>query len=59
MLVDSRTVPTLSYGFIEAITRNVGFAVVVPTLGTVTCRSAIAVSSVLSVSSGVRLNSSI
>jgi hypothetical protein len=56
--VDSRVVPTLSYGFIDAITRNVPAAVTVPALGTATCRSAIAVSRVLIVSSGARLNSS-
>ena len=58
MLVDSRVVPTLSYGFMEAITRNVGFAAMDPTRGTATCRSAIAANSVLRVSSGARLNSS-
>ena len=51
-------VPTLSYGFIDAMTRNVAAAVTVPAVGTVTWRSAIAVSSVLMVSSGARLNSS-
>jgi len=35
-----------------------GAAVTVPAVGTVICRSAIAVSKVLSVSSGARLNSS-
>ena len=47
-----------SSGFIEAITRNDGWAAIVPTRGTVIFRSAMAVSSVLSVSSGARLNSS-
>jgi len=51
-------VPTLSNGFIEASTRNVDAAVIVPTRGTVTARSAIAPSSTLSVSSGARLSSS-
>ena len=51
-------VPTLSYGFIDAMTRKVGLAVTVPARGTATCRSAIAVSSVFRVSSGARLNSS-
>ena len=50
--------PTLSNGFIDASTRNVGAAVIVPTRGTVTARSAIAPSSTLSVSSGARLSSS-
>ena len=58
MLVDSRVVPIVSNGFIDATTRNVGAASIVPTRGTASERSAIAVSSVLSVSSGVRLNSS-
>ena len=53
-----RAVPTLSNGFIEATTRNVDAAVIVPTRGTVTARSAIAASSALSVSSGARLSSS-
>ncbi len=57
-LVDNRVVPTLSYGFIEAITRNIGFARMRPTRGTAIDRSAIAVSIVLRVSSGARLNSS-
>jgi hypothetical protein len=48
----------LSYGFIDATTRNVGAAVTVPAVGTATWRSAIAVSRVFSVSSGARLNSS-
>ncbi len=56
--VDSRVVPTLSYGFIDATTRKVGAAATVPAVGTAICRSAIAVSSVFSVSSGARLNSS-
>ena len=51
-------VPTLSYGFMEAMTRNVGAAVTVPARGTAIWRSAIAVSSVFRVSSGARLNSS-
>ena len=44
---------------VEAMTRNVGRAVTVPTRGTAMVRSAIAVSSVLRVSSGARLNSSV
>jgi len=56
--VDSRAVPTLSYGFIDAMTRNVPSALITPARGIVTSRSAMAVSSVLSVSSGARLNSS-
>ena len=56
--VDRRVVPTLSYGFMEATTRNVGCASMVPTRGTSMRRSAIAVSSVLRVSSGARLSSS-
>ncbi len=58
MLDDSRVVPIVSNGFIEATTRNVGAASTVPIRGTASARSAIAVSSVLSVSSGARLNSS-
>ena len=58
MLTDSRVVPTVSYGFIEPIKRNVGAARIVPTRGIVTSRSAIAVSSTLSVSSGARFSSS-
>ncbi len=50
--------PTSSKGFIEASTRNVGSAVTVPTRGTTTARSAIAASSVLRVSSGALLSSS-
>lgn len=56
--VDNRVVPMLSYGFIDATTRKVGIAVTAPTRGTVTTRSAIAVSRVSMVSSGARLNSS-
>ena len=56
--VDSRVVPTLSNGFIEAMTRNVGRATTVSARGTAIWRSAIAVSSVFRVSSGARLNSS-
>jgi hypothetical protein len=48
----------VSYGFIVAATRNEGAASTVPTRGTVMRRSAIAVSSVFTVSSGARLNSS-
>ena len=51
-------VPTLSNGFIDAITRNVGAALMMPTRGIEISRSAIAVSSALTVSSGARLNSS-
>ena len=50
--------PMLSYGFMEAMTRNVGGAWTWPTLGTAIRRSAMAVSRVFSVSSGARLNSS-
>jgi len=53
-----RAVPTLSNGFIEATTRKVGAAVMVPTRGTVTARSAMAPSRTLRVSSGARLSSS-
>jgi hypothetical protein len=58
MLEESRVVPTLSYGFIEAISRNVDFAATLPTRGTTISRSAIAVRRVLSVSSGAPFNSS-
>lgn len=51
-------VPMLSKGFIAATIRKLDSASILPTLGMVISRSAIAVSRVLSVSSGTRLNSS-
>ena len=53
-----RVVPTLSNGFIDATTRKLGAARNCPTRGTSISRSAIAVSSALSVSSGARFSSS-
>ena len=58
MLMEMRIVPTLSNGFIDAISLNVGFAVIVPIRGMVSRRSPMAESSVLSVSCGLRLSSS-
>ena len=58
MLDEMRDVPTLSNGFIDATTRKPSAARTTPIRGTVTSRSAIAVSNALSVSSGARLTSS-
>ncbi len=58
MLMEMRIVPTLSNGFIEAISLNVGSAVIVPIRGIVSRRSPMAESSVFRVSWGLRLSSS-
>src|SRR5580658_8677436 len=56
--IDSRDVPTESYGFMAATSRKLGSAPIRPSLGTLISPSDMTVSSTLIVSSGTRLSSS-